>query len=250
MLKKRIIPTLLWKNFTLVKWIWFDSSRRIWSIMQSIKLYNMREVDELIILDISSTLTWSEINYTEFKDFCIECNIPITMWWWIQNIEQVKRLIYNWADKISLNSILYTNPNIIREIATIFWSQAIVASIDVKKNDWNYICYSHSWTKEVNIDLFDHIKNIEKLWAWEILITSIEKDWTMSWYDLDLIEKVSKSVNVPVICSWWCWNYEDMYLAFSKWCSAVSASSIFHFTEQTPLEAKKYLKNKWLETRI
>lgn len=249
MLKKRVIPTLLWKNFWLVKWIGFDSSRRVWTVLPAIKVYTMREVDELIILDIESSITHIEINYDEIKDFCAECDIPITIWGWIDTFEKAKKIISFGADKVCLNTILYTDITLISEIAKTFWSQAVVCAIDIKKIDDTYVCFSHSWTVNTHKDPIEHAKELVSHWAWEIIITSIENDGTMKGYDLDIIEKLSNAVNIPVIASWGCWSYEDMYKAFSVGCSAVAAASIFHFTEMTPLEAKKYLKWKWIPVR-
>lgn len=238
MLKKRVIPTLLWKNFWLVKGIGFNSSRRVWTILPAIKVYTMREVDELIILDIESSISHIEINYEEIMDFCAECDIPVTIWGGIDTFEKAKKVISFGADKVCLNTILYKNTALVTEIAKTFWSQAVVCSIDVKKIDDKYFCFSHSWTINTYRDPIEHAKELAEYWAWEIIITSIENDGTMKGYDLDIIEKISSSINIPVIASWWCWSYDDMYQAFLVGCSAVAAASIFHFTEMTPFKHK------------
>ena len=250
MLKIRIIPTLLLKDLWLVKGVWFDSWRRIGTVLPAIKVYNTRQVDELILLDISATREQRDLDYEEIKEFSAECFVPFTIGGWIRTIEQVRNLLKSWADKIAINTVIYENPGLITEIAKTFGSQCVVASIDVKKIGDTYICYSHSWTIDTGRDPIDVAKEVETLWAGEILLTSIERDGTMQWLDLALIKEITSSVSIPVIAGWGVGNYEDMYQAITQWgASAIAASSIFQFTEQTPIEAKKFLWEKGIPVR-
>ncbi len=249
MLKTRIIPTLLWKNTVLVKDIAFKSERVVGTILPSVKVYNTRQVDELIVLDITASNSNREPDYQTVEEFSCECFMPLTVGGGIKNIEHVRNLLKSGADKVALNSAALENPKMISEIANIFGNQVLVISIDVKKHGGDYFCYSHSGTKRSEKKVEELALEAAKLGAGEILITSIERDGTMQGYDLELIEKVSKLVSIPVIAHGGCKNYEDMYLALKSGANAISAASIFHFTEQTPLEAKKYLKNKGIPTR-
>ena len=155
------------------------------------------------------------------------------------------------ADKISINSAIYRTPDLINESANLFGSQCVVVSIDAKKTSSGYMCFSHSGSNDTGIKVEDWVKEVEKRGAGEILITSIERDGTMTGYDIELLKLVSNSVSIPVIASGGAGSYEDMYKAISEAnVSAVAAASIYHFTEQTPMEAKMYLADKGVPVRI
>lgn len=250
MLKTRIIPTLLWKNYTLVKGIGFDSWRRVGTIIPAIKVYNTRQVDELIIVDIEATKEQREPDYETVAEFSAECFMPLTVGGGITELPHIRKLLMAGADKICINSASYSNPGLITDAANSFGSQCIVVSIDVRRIENKHICFSHNGSIDTGLEVTQWAKEIEKLGAGEILLTSIECDGTMKGYDIDLIKKVTGSVNIPVIAQGGAGNYEDMYLALTQGkAQAVSAASMFHFTESTPLEAKKYLASKNIPVR-
>ena len=251
MLKIRIIPTLLWKNEGLVKGKSFDSWRRVGTVMPAIKVYNTRQVDELILLDIMATEENRDPDYTSIEEFSAECFMPLTVGGGIKNINHIKNLLRSGADKVCINSAAYENPQIITNGANLFGVQCIVVSIDAKKMpDGTHQCFSHSGTIQENYEVTDWAKRVEELGAGEILVTSIEKDGLMEGYDLELIEKVTSNVNIPVIASGGAGNYNNLYEAINKaGASAVAAASIFHFTQQTPLEAKQFLASKNIPVR-
>lgn len=251
MLKVRVIPTLLFKDVGLVKGVAFNSWRRVDTVLPAIKVYNRREVDELILLDISASADNREPDYKEIEEFSKECFVPFTVGGGIKTIEHIKKLLRSGADKVSINSEAYDNINLIKEASDIFGRQCIVVSIDAKRHDdGNYYCYSHCGRKFINKKAEEWAKTVEANGAGEILITSIENDGTMNGYDLELIKKISDSVDIPVIASGGAGSYEDMYKAinYSK-ADAVAAASIFHFTEQTPKCAKDYLSSKGIPVR-
>jgi cyclase len=251
MLKVRIIPTLLWKSFGLVKGESFDSWRQVGSVMPSIKVYNSREVDELILLDILTTEEDREPDYDSISDFSDECFVPLTYGGGVKSIEIIRKLLLSGADKVAINSYSYQMPELIREASERYGSQCIVASIDVKKNDQgDYECYSHSGQKPTGQDPVVWASKIEKLGAGEILLTSIDRDGTMLGYDIELVEQVSSAVRIPVIASGGAGEYEHMLDAIrTGGASAVAAASIFHFTEQTPAEARDFLAENSIPVR-
>lgn len=251
MLKARVIPTLLWKNFGLVKGIGFDSWRRIGSVLPAIKVYNQREVDELVLLDIIAHLSNEDPDYDSIKDFGEECFVPFTIGGGIRNLDQVRRLLRLGADKVAMNTVSYDHPNLVTEIATVFGTQCIVASVDVRQVDHNkWICYSHAGQNKTNKEVKDWCKELEDRGAGEILLTSIDRDGTMLGYDISLIEKVSSSVNIPVVASGGAGNYQDMVDAIKLGgASAVAAASIFHFTELTPAGAKAAMEDAGIPIR-
>jgi len=251
MLKIRIIPTLLWKDHGLVKGIGFDSWRRVGTVLPAIKVYNLREVDEMIVLDISATLDNREPDYDSVMEFSSECFVPLTVGGGIQHIDHIRKLLLAGADKVSINSAAYTNPKLIREAADSFGSQCVVVSLDVRKHpDGRYECFSHSGTTPTEINPEKWAEKMEESGAGEILLTSVERDGTMKGYDLELIERVRNCVSLPVIASGGAGNYQDMLDVLTKGhASAVAAASIFHFTQQTPLEAKRHLARNGLAVR-
>lgn len=252
MLKTRIIPTLLWKDFGLVKGVGFDSWRRVGTVLPAIKVYNTREVDELILVDITATKENREPDYESLEEFCAECFVPITVGGGISNLEHITKLLRAGADKVSINTAAYENPNLISEAANKFGSQCVVASIDFKKQSGGeYECFSHSGSQPTGKTPQDWAVQVEALGAGEILLTSIERDGTMQGYDLEVIKEVSTAVQIPVIASGGAGNYEDMALAvLDGKASAVAAASIFHFTQQTPMEAKKSLGKRNVPMRF
>lgn len=241
MLKTRVIPTLLWKDFGLVKGIGFDSWRRVGTVLPAIKVYNTREVDELILVDITATMEEREPDYESVTEFSAECFVPLTVGGGIRSMQHITKLLRAGADKISINSAAYDHPELIREASSRFGAQCIVASIDARRlPDGSLQC--HSSSKPVDRHPAAWAAELEKLGAGEILITSIERDGTMQGYDLDLIREVAAAVKIPVIASGGAGSYEHMLQAVRDGgASAVAAASIFHFTQQTPLEAKYHL---------
>lgn len=249
MLKTRIIPTLLWKDVGLVKGVGFDSWRRVGSVLPAIKVYNTRQVDELIVVDIMAGKEGREPDFDTVSDFSAECFVPLTVGGGITSIEHIKKMLRAGADKVALNSFLYKNPEIITQAADKFGSQCIVASIDAKKVGDTYECYSSCGVVATGRNVVEWAQELEARGAGEVLITSIENDGTMQGYDLDLIRNVSAAINIPVIASGGAGGYQHMHDALISGASAVAAASIFHFTEQTPMEAKSFLKSKGIPVR-
>jgi cyclase len=243
MLKTRVIPTLLWKGASLVKGASFDSWRRVGAALPAIKVYNTRDVDELVLLDISATHEAGEPNYDEIENLSAECFVPLTVGGGINNIDQVAKILRAGADKITINTAGYENPGLIRQTSDRFGAQCVVVSIDVRKSqNGAYECFSHCGTRTTGRTPLEWAREVESLGAGEILLTSVERDGTMAGYDLDLIRQVTDSVQIPVIVSGGAGSYEHLLQAIRVGkASAVAASSMFLFTQQTPLGAKQYL---------
>jgi len=250
MLKKRIIPTLLFKEFGLVKGSGFNNWRRIGPVLPAVKVYNNREVDELIFLDVAKFGSLDEPDYEVVEDLSRNCFVPLTVGGGIKRIDHVQKLFSCGADKISINTSAFQNPNLIREIAIKHGSQCIVGSIDAKKINGEWRCFSNSGQNNTNYKPEIWAKFLEELGVGEILITSIDKDGTMSGYDQELISLITDNVKVPVIASGGAGKYSDMQKAIQEsGASAVAAASIFHFTEQTPAGAKDFLEKYGIPVR-
>lgn len=242
MLKVRVIPTLLWKQFGLVKGVGFDSWRRVGPVLPAIKVYNQREVDELVLVDIVAHQSDDDPDFDSIDEFGQDCFVPLTVGGGITRIEQVQRLLRAGADKVAVNTTAYERPELLTEIARLHGTQCVVASIDVRAQDGGWMCYSRAGKQATGREVVAWAREVEDRGAGEILITSIERDGTMHGYDLPLIEAVVQAVKIPVIASGGAGNYEHMVAAVKQaGASAVAAASIFHFTEQTPAGAKAAL---------
>lgn len=252
MLKVRVIPTLLWKQFGLVKGVGFDSWRRVGPVLPAIKVYNQREVDELILVDIVAHQTEDELDFESIEEFSQDCFVPLTVGGGIKKIEQVQKLLRAGADKVCINTAAYTFPDLVSEIAKRHGSQCIVASIDVRQDliGGGWQCFSHSGKTPTGRNVTAWAHEIEDRGAGEILITSIERDGTFQGYDLALIEAVVHAVKIPVIAAGGAGNYQHMVDAVKQaGASAVAAASIFHFTEQTPAGAKAAMQAAGISVR-
>ncbi|MBI1293854.1 imidazole glycerol phosphate synthase subunit HisF [bacterium] len=252
MLKVRVMPTLLFKDTGLVKGEGFDSWRRIGTAMQAIKVFNMREVDELVFLDITASQQGRSPDFATIDELADECFMPMAVGGGIRTIEDVQRLLRVGADKVVINSAAVASPDLITQIANRYGAQCVVVSIDARRNaDGGYEVYTHAGTRPTGIDPVDLACRADTLGAGEIMITSIERDGTMTGYDLELTRQVSDAVSIPVIASGGAGSYEHMAQVLREGqASAVAAASIFQFTQQTPLEAKCYLADQGFQMRL
>lgn len=250
MLKTRVIPTLLWKQFGLVKGVGFDSWRRVGPVLPAIKVYNQREVDELILVDITAYVSESNPDYESIDDFGKDCFVPLTFGGGIRHIDQIQTLLRAGVDKISLNTSLYEKPDLVTQIANRHGSQCVVASLDVRTDGSGWRCFSRAGTFDTGKEVVRWARELEDKGAGEILLTSIERDGTFQGYDLKLVEAVVSAVSIPVIASGGAGNYQHMVeVVRDAGASAVAAASIFHFTELTPAGAKQAMAEAGIPVR-
>jgi cyclase len=250
--KIRVMPTLLFKDVGLVKGVAFDSWRRVGSAMQAVKVYNMREVDELVYLDITATSEGRPPDFETVDDLADECFMPLTVGGGVRTVDHVRQLLKVGADKVAINSAAVECPSLIREIADRFGAQCIVVSIDARRRpDGTYEAYTHSGRRPAGRNPAELAKDAEAMGAGEVLLTSIDRDGTMQGYDVELTRMVSDAVSIPVIASGGAGTYAHMADVLREGrASAIAAASIYHFTEQTPLEAKQYLRGAGFAVRL
>lgn len=239
MLKVRVIPTLLWKDFGLVKGVRFDSWRGVGAVLPAIKVYNARDVDELILADITATAQGRSPDHESVGEFADECFVPLTVAGGIRTLAHIVSLLHAGADKVAMNTALFHHPDLVDEAARRFGSQCVVASVDVRRTGNGLTCVSDSGTRDTGRDPVAWARELVDRGAGEILLTSVDRDGTMTGYDLELVARVATAVPVPVIASGGAGCYQHLIDAvLQAGASAVAAASIFHFTEQTPAGAK------------
>lgn len=250
--KIRVMPTLLYKEVGLVKGIAFDPWRRVGSAMQAVKVYNMREVDELVFFDIMATQEGRAPDFELVDDLADECFMPLAVGGGIRSAEHVRALLRVGADKVVMNSVLVEDPDVVRRVSDQFGAQCVVAAIDAKGPPGGpYQVWTRSGTTPTNWDPVALAVEAQRLGAGEILITSIDRDGTMLGYDTHLTRRVSDAVSIPVVASGGAGSYAHMADVLREGtAAAVAAASIFHFTEQTPLEAKRYLARQGFNVRL
>lgn len=250
MLKIRIIPTLLFKDVGLVKGVGFDSWRRVGSAVQTVKVFNMREVDELAFFDISATPNSRRPDFSQIEDLASECFMPMTVGGGVRTVEDIRDLLMAGADKVAINTAAIEEPELVRRGAEQFGSQCIVVSIDARKSAAGWEVFSHCGKCATGLDPVTHARHVEACGAGEIILTSIDRDGTMQGYDVELTRVVADAVSIPVIASGGAGSYEHMAQVLSaSRVSAVAAASVFHFTEQTPREARAYLAERGFPMR-
>ena len=230
MLKTRVIPTLLLRGAGLVKTTGFRDPKYVGDPINAIKIFNDKEVDELILLDITATNAAKGPAFDTIADIAGECFMPVAYGGGISTVEQIRRILGIGIEKVVINSAAIANPDLIGTAAREFGSQAVVVSIDVKKTLLGrYEVRSHSGTKGTGLDPAAWARQVQDLCAGEIMLTSIERDGTMRGYDLDLIGKVSEAANVPLIAAGGAGKIADFSAAVAKGADAVAAGAMFVF---------------------
>ncbi|KZL94089.1 glycosyl amidation-associated protein WbuZ [Clostridium magnum] len=252
MLKKRIIPSLLLKDGRMVKGKNFDNFRDVGNPITAAKVYNAQKVDELIFLDICPSAESREKVYDVIKEVATECFMPLTVGGGIKNCDDIKAFLDIGADKVSINSSAIRYPSLIRQASETFGDQCVVVSIDYKKNiEGKLEVFIDSGKTPTGISPFEHILNCISLGAGEILLTNIDNEGTMQGYDIEFIKYVSENTNIPIIASGGAGTLEHFYNILKETnASAVSAGSIFHFTDQSPIKARFYLSNSGINIRV
>lgn len=249
MLKHRVIPCVLLKDWQLVKSIHFDSFRTIGHPTSTARIYNARNVDELIVLDIDASLDDEEINTEIITDIANECFMPLTIGGGIRSIKDIYTILNAGADKVAINSIALENLEFIKEASSIFGSQCIVCSIDVKLINDEYKVFNKT-KGTVDICPIELAQKYEKSGAGEILLTSIDREGSTLGYDVDLIKKFNGKLKIPIILNGGMGKPVDAVAAIKNGADAVAAAYIFHFSQHTPNDIKKVMIENNILARI
>ncbi|MDP2684779.1 MAG: imidazole glycerol phosphate synthase cyclase subunit [bacterium] len=252
MLKVRLIPILLLKDGRLIKTKQFDTFRDVGNPKTVARVYEAQNADELIFLDITATNEKRNFLLDIISSVAEECFIPITVGGGIRTLEQAKDILKHGADKIAINTMAIERPDFINELVDKFGSSTIVVSIDYKKNklgeDEVYIMRGQKGT---GIHPLKLAGEVEKRGAGEVLLTSIEREGTMSGLDIDMIKTISDNISIPLIASGGVGTVQDLVDSVQKGnASAVSTASMLHFTDQTIFKCHIFMKQAGLPVRV
>ena len=253
MLKKRIIPIELLAEGRLVKSIKFDGWRDVGDPVKASAVYDSTHADELIFLNVSRNSRDIEPIRRFIQKVSEVVFMPLSMGGGINSAEDAAFLILNGADKIVLNTRAYSNPEIITRTAEKFGAQAVVVCIDVRKDaaTGDYILYGECGRREMRIGLEEHLANIEKAGAGEVMIQSIDRDGTMSGFDIALIQRVMRASKLPVIAAGGSGAIDHLRAAFVETdVGAIACGSLFNFSDTNPLRAKAFLSNYGLPFKV
>jgi cyclase len=228
MFRPRVIPILLLKGKGLVKSVKFKDYRYIGDPINAVKIFNDLKADELVFLDILATKEKRTIPLDFVRDVGDEANMPFAVGGGIRNIDTIREILNAGAEKVIINTYAAENPDFIKEASDYFGSSTIVVSIDVKKKRFGKKqVFIQSGTKTTGLNPVDFAKLMQEKGAGEIIINSIDKDGTMSGYDLQLIGEVSRSVTIPVVASGGVGSMMDFKKAVDNYASAMAAGSRF-----------------------
>ena len=226
----RVIPTLLIKNGGLVKSIKFKNHKYVGDPINAVKIFNEKEVDEIVILDISVTAEKREPDFKRIAELTSEAFMPLAYGGGITKLDEIKKLINTGVEKVIINSAAFVNKKLIEDAAKYVGSQSIVVSIDVKRNIWGkYKVYAGNGSKNTNLDPMSFAMAMEAAGAGEILLNSIDRDGTFGGYDEDLIKMVSSSISIPLVAVGGASSVDDFKKAIHAGASAVAAGSMFVF---------------------
>lgn len=232
MLRSRIIPCLLVHNKGLVKTVKFKNPKYVGDPINAVKIFNEKEVDELIVLDIDATRFKKEPNLKMIKNLADECRMPFCYGGGITTVEQARKIIGLGAEKVALSNSALNNLELCNEIGKIIGNQSVVVVIDVKKKKFfgGYDIYTHNGTIKSRWNLEDLVEKLDKIGIGEIVINSIDNDGVMQGYDVTLVEKIRKKCSMPITVLGGAGNLSDIQNLISKFkIIGAAAGSLFVF---------------------
>jgi imidazole glycerol-phosphate synthase subunit HisF len=242
-LKTRIIPKLLLKNGRNVKGRRFVDLRDTGSPVTNARIYDAQGADELMFLDITASLEARELLYSAIRKTASEVFMPFCVGGGVRSVDDVRNLLLAGADKVAINSAAVEDPGLIAQGARIFGAQCMVLSVDFRRHGSAWKVYTHGGTTATGLDVIDHVRRAVDNGAGEVLLTSIDRDGTSEGYDLAITRAVADAVNVPVIAAGGAGTLQHLVDAVEQGhASAVAVGSLFHFTDQSPIKARAFMR--------
>ena len=229
MLRPRIMPCLLIKDGSLVKTVKFNNPSYIGDAVNAIKIFNGKEVDELVLIDISK----KSIPFDVIRKITRECFMPLCYGGNIKTLEDMRTLFQLGIEKIIINTLLFENPGLVRKAIALFGSQSIVASVDVKKNFWGSPkVYRHSLKKIIDLSPVEYLTQLEDLGVGEILLYSVDRDGTWDGMDNELINQISTNTHLPIISCGGVGSIKDVEDGIMNGSSGVAIGSMCVYSKK------------------
>ncbi|MXZ18851.1 MAG: imidazole glycerol phosphate synthase subunit HisF [Rhodothermaceae bacterium] len=251
-LTKRIIPCLDVDQGRVVKGIQFVDLVDAGDPLEQAHVYNKEGADELVFLDITATHEGRDIMHDVVRQTAEQIFIPLTVGGGIRTLEDMRKMLHAGADKVAINSAAIRTPDLITECAEAFGAQCVVVAIDMKRRpQGGWEVYTHGGRRATGIDGLEWAKEAETRGAGELLVTSMDRDGTQIGYDLELLQRLDKLVQLPVIASGGAGTLEHLRDALLVGrAHAVLAASMFHFKQVTIMQAKQFLHDAGITVRL
>lgn len=261
MLKTRLIPVILLKDGNVVKSKNFKSYQFVGNPFEDVDRFNQWKVDELIYLNINGSF---DLSYSYRPDSNIDseystlslikkinkiCFMPLVWGGGIRKLKQIEDVLLNGADKVSLNSMFYENPQLIHEASKKFGSQAIIVNLDLKLENGRYTLYSNNGRKKENIEIKEAIKELEKLNVGEILLHDISRDGTGEGYNIEILKLVKSITDRKIIILGGIGSYDQFIDGARNGASGLASANIWHYKELVDMNAKKILSSNQINVR-
>jgi len=232
MLRSRITPCLLVHKKGLVKTVGFKEPKYVGDPINAVKIFNEKEVDELIVLDIDATAEGRGPDFNLIRNLAVECNMPFCYGGGVTSVLEAKKIINLGAEKVALSAAAINNFDLLKQIAEAVGMQSVVVVLDVKKKGLlgSYELFTHNGKNATGIKLKDFLKKLDKAAVGEIVVNSIDRDGKMDGYDMALIELVRENTEVPITVLGGAGSFQDIKSVISKYkVIGVSAGSLFVF---------------------
>lgn len=232
MLRPRLIPCLLVHNGGLVKTVKFGNPKYVGDPINAVRIFNEKEVDELIVLDIDAAVRGNEPDYQMISHLASECRMPLCYGGGVRTVAQIEKIISLGVEKVAISSAAMENPALIADAASHIGSQSLVVVIDIKRTGLlrRYEVVTHNGTRQMGCNPVDFARRVEELGAGEIVLNSVDYDGEMKGYDLNLVEQVRQAVNLPLTVLGGAGSLEDVKELFSRYgIVGAAAGSLFVF---------------------
>jgi cyclase len=226
----RVIPCLLWRDGGLYKTVRFRDPTYVGDPINVARIFNDKEVDELVLLDITATLEGRGPRLPAVADVADECFAPFCYGGGLRSVKDIHDVLAAGVEKVALNAVAVESPQVVAESAARFGTQSVVVSIDCRWTAVGYEVVTHGASRSTRIDPVEHARAMEARGAGEILLTSVDREGTGRGYDVELVQRVAAAVNVPVIAHGGAASVDHMGEAVREGgASAVAAGSLFVF---------------------